>query len=111
MNSYLCNPDGEENQQATKQTEREIFALKMQAKQDREYCETCGMLKSQCDCWDTVNGDRPLPVFRNCNVCGRELARVDELAIGMCVICANEIMPVSPNDPDQRPGSPDAGQT
>lgn len=30
------------------------------------------------------------PVFRHCNVCGRELKRKDELAVGMCAICANE---------------------
>ena len=43
-------------QAAQKQIERETFALKMQAKQDSEYCVTCGMMKSQCDCWDSVNG-------------------------------------------------------
>lgn len=32
----------------------------------------------------------PIPVFTNCNVCGRELMRSDEEAIGMCAICANE---------------------
>ncbi len=56
MKSWRENPDGPENTEATKQTEREIFALKMQARQDSEHCETCGMLKSQCDCWDAVNG-------------------------------------------------------
>lgn len=30
------------------------------------------------------------PIFRNCNVCGRGLVRADELATGMCAICANE---------------------
>lgn len=30
------------------------------------------------------------PVFQNCNVCGRGLIRNDELAVGMCAICANE---------------------
>ncbi len=29
-------------------------------------------------------------VFRNCNVCGRSLVREDELAVGVCAICANE---------------------
>lgn len=29
-------------------------------------------------------------VFKNCNVCGRELKRQDELAAGMCAVCANE---------------------
>lgn len=56
MKSHRENPEGEENQRATKQNEREIIALKMQAKQDSEYCSTCGMMKSQCDCWDSVNG-------------------------------------------------------
>jgi hypothetical protein len=56
MKSHRENPDSAEMQDAHKQNEREIFALKMQAKQDSEYCETCGMMKSQCDCWDSVNG-------------------------------------------------------
>lgn len=56
MRSWRENPDGEENQRATKQHEREVFALTMQAKQATEYCDACGMLKSQCDCWDSVNG-------------------------------------------------------
>jgi hypothetical protein len=30
------------------------------------------------------------PVFTTCNVCGRTLVRKDELAAGMCAICANE---------------------
>jgi hypothetical protein len=33
MRSWRENPEGEENQRATKQSEREIFALKMMAKQ------------------------------------------------------------------------------
>lgn len=32
-------------------------------------------------------------IFKNCNVCGRQLVRQDELAIGMCAICANEEVP------------------
>jgi hypothetical protein len=56
MKSHRENPEGAENQSASKQNERETFALKMQAKQDSEYCATCGMMKSQCDCWDSVNG-------------------------------------------------------
>lgn len=35
MQSWRENPDGEENQRATKQTEREIFALKMQEQHDK----------------------------------------------------------------------------
>lgn len=35
MRTWRENPDGEENQRATKQTEREIFALKMQAQHDK----------------------------------------------------------------------------
>jgi hypothetical protein len=35
MTSHRENPDGEENQRATKQTEREIFALQMQEKYDQ----------------------------------------------------------------------------
>ena len=35
MRSWRENPDGEENQRATKQSEREIFALKMQAQNDK----------------------------------------------------------------------------
>lgn len=30
------------------------------------------------------------PVFTDCNVCGRELIRDDELAIGCCAVCSNE---------------------
>ncbi len=56
MKSFRENPEGEENTKATKQSEREIFALKMQHKMATEHCETCGMLKSQCECWDSVNG-------------------------------------------------------
>lgn len=36
MKAWRENPDGEENQRATKQTEREIFALKMQEKHELE---------------------------------------------------------------------------
>jgi len=57
MNSFRHNPDSEENQEATKQNEREVFAAKMQAKvkRDGEYCPSCEMLLSQCECWDAVN--------------------------------------------------------
>lgn len=37
--------------------------------------------------------NRNKPVFTHCNVCGRGLVRADELAVGMCAICANEEMP------------------
>jgi hypothetical protein len=33
---------------------------------------------------------KPEPVFKNCNVCGRTLIHEDELAVGMCAVCANE---------------------
>ena len=60
MRSWRENPDGEENQRATKQHEREVFALQMQASiRDSRidgYCPHCGMMISQCDCWDSVNG-------------------------------------------------------
>lgn len=36
MKSYRENPDGEENQKASRQIDREIFALKMQAKREAE---------------------------------------------------------------------------
>lgn len=36
------------------------------------------------------------PIFQNCNVCGRELVRGDEYAVGMCAICANEEIPIKP---------------
>lgn len=55
MKLFRENPEDEENTKATKQSEREIFALKMQVKQDREYGPECGMLRSQCECWDAVN--------------------------------------------------------
>lgn len=35
MRSWRENPEGEENQRATKQIERELFALKMQAQNDK----------------------------------------------------------------------------
>lgn len=38
MRTYRENPDGIENELSTKQTEREKFALKMQAKQDSDCC-------------------------------------------------------------------------
>lgn len=56
MKSFRENPECDENTKATKQSEREIFALKMQHRMNTEYCEECGMIKSQCDCWDSVNG-------------------------------------------------------
>jgi len=34
MNSFRNNPDGPENEAATRQNDREVFALKMQAKAD-----------------------------------------------------------------------------
>lgn len=37
MKSFRENPDGEENQRATKQSEREVFALKMQSAMKRAY--------------------------------------------------------------------------
>ena len=55
MKSWRENLDSEENKRATKQSEREIFALQQMEKQRREHCEECGMLKGQCDCWDSVN--------------------------------------------------------
>lgn len=36
------------------------------------------------------------PIFSNCNVCGRQLVRDDELSVGMCAICANEEEPQTP---------------
>lgn len=41
MRSWRENPDGEENQRATKQSEREVFALRMMAKA-RNTCRKCG---------------------------------------------------------------------
>lgn len=40
MRSWRENPEGEENHRATKQIEREIFALKMQAKHEMAKTET-----------------------------------------------------------------------
>ena len=60
MKSHRENPEGEANQLATKQNEREKFALQMQATIRKSridgYCPHCGMMTSQCDCWDSVNG-------------------------------------------------------
>lgn len=39
---------------------------------------------------------KPEPVFRNCNVCGRELILEEELAVGACGICMEEQVPVKP---------------
>lgn len=60
MRSWRENPEGEENQRATKQHEREVFALQMQATIRKSridgYCWHCGMMTGQCECWDSVNG-------------------------------------------------------
>ena len=60
MRSWRENPESAENQAATKQHEREVFALQMQAtiRESRKdgYCPHCGMITSQCECWDSVNG-------------------------------------------------------
>jgi len=60
MRSAREHPESAENQAATKQHEREVFALQMQAtiRDSRKdgYCPHCGMMTSQCDCWDIVNG-------------------------------------------------------
>ena len=43
MKSFRENPDGEENQKATRQHEREVFAAKMEAKRKDVYgCIDCG---------------------------------------------------------------------
>lgn len=55
MKSWRENPESEENQRATKQSEREVFALKMQAKGNLDYCPVCEMVSSQCECWDSIN--------------------------------------------------------
>lgn len=34
--------------------------------------------------------EKQKPVFSNCNVCGREFVKKEELNMGMCLICANE---------------------
>lgn len=48
---------------------------------------TYGTLCRECSTeWDKAQN----PVFKNCNVCGRELMRADEFAAGMCAVCANE---------------------
>ena len=39
MKSWRENPDGEVNQRSTYESERDIFALKMQARQDAEDAE------------------------------------------------------------------------
>lgn len=41
MRTWRENPDGEENQQASKQIDREIFALKMQAENDIRHGVNC----------------------------------------------------------------------
>jgi hypothetical protein len=41
MRSWRENPDGEENTKATKQIEREIGALKLQAQSEEIACPNC----------------------------------------------------------------------
>lgn len=67
MKSWRENPESEENQKASKNHEREVFALNMMEKIAREkyqkqrsladHCHACGMFTSQCECWDAVNGE------------------------------------------------------
>lgn len=62
MKTFRENPEGEENQRASKENEREVFALLMQARAnsprvDKDgHCVHCYMFVSQCECWDSVNG-------------------------------------------------------
>lgn len=52
MQSWRNNPESEANQKATKNHEREVFALKMQAFQDSR-CEECngtGLTIADDDC-------------------------------------------------------------
>lgn len=41
MKSFRENPDGEENQTATRQTNREVFALQQMANKRRKVCACC----------------------------------------------------------------------
>lgn len=54
MRKWRENPESEENQRATKQSEREVFALKMQAKlRDGKILCHCGKpLNENGLCWD-----------------------------------------------------------
>jgi hypothetical protein len=77
MRSWRENPDGAENTKATKQNEREIGALKLQAQSDEIACPNC------------YGGH-----FRPCQWCG-DTGRVTlerELRLGSAILQAKVVM-------------------
>jgi len=54
MKSFRENPDGEENQTATRQTNREVFACQMQASQRRKVCASCDLIMLTSDIYCNI---------------------------------------------------------
>ena len=50
--------DGEPEMDVMRRDIRRVLGRKTKAErsEDALYCKNCAMLKSQCDCWDSVNG-------------------------------------------------------
>ena len=46
-------------------------------------------IRAHTHCADELTESRK-PVFRNCNVCGRQLMEYTEYEMGMCLVCSNE---------------------
>lgn len=57
MKSFSENPDGEQNQKAARQNEREIFALKQQSKMEQLKCIHGVALATSCGFCDTKSED------------------------------------------------------
>ena len=55
MKSFRNDPDSDENREATRQNEREAFAVRMHALRDTE-CPRCHQLGDECDCEEFMNG-------------------------------------------------------
>lgn len=50
--------DGEREMEVMRRDIRRVLGRKTKAErsEDALYCKHCAMLKSQCECWDSVNG-------------------------------------------------------
>lgn len=53
-----CGHDGEPEMELMRRDIRRVLGRKTKAerREDALYCKRCAMLKSQCECWDSVNG-------------------------------------------------------
>ncbi len=73
MNTYRCNPDGEENQHATRESNRYIGGLKLQHEhvchKSRTCCCSLTALEPDEDC--PIHGGGEFPP--RCAVCGKFL--------------------------------------